>query len=125
MTTTSDNMMEAIELQFDGEQETSPATSDLTCETPPRVESDLRKVVWSDITENDTGVLLIQGHVVSLLKANQLRGICSSLGVSKGLQQPKKAVLIERIRYYRKQLEGHKNLEAEVLIQNTEDPFTP
>ena len=126
MTTTSDNMMEAIELEFDGEQETSPATSDLTCKTPPRVESDLRKVVWSDITENDTGVLLIQGHVVSLLKANQLRGICSSLvGVSKGLQQPKKAVLIERIRYYRKQLEGHKNLVAEVLIQNTEDPSAP
>ena len=105
-------VMEVLVLDPAVVNEHSPAAAAVETTVPIVCQEDIdfRKVVWSDVTECALGVLRIHGHCALTFKANQLRTICSSWNLLKGLTQPKKEVLIERIRFFhhhRQRMMGH------------------
>jgi len=65
---------------------------------PPVTLEDYKKFTWDDLsTEDEGGVIGVAGVLWANIKDRELRALCSSLGLSKGIRGCKKNDMIQRI----------------------------
>jgi len=71
---------------------------DLVIPAPPVTLEDYKKFTWDDLTTDDEGgVIGVAGVLWANIKDRELRALCSSLGLSKGIRGCKKNDMIQRI----------------------------